>query len=288
MKTVAGFCALVELLFACGMAFAEPATTRSPYTLTVVPFYSPEKIWARYAPMIDYLRQDTGQPWELVFYPSHDTLIEGLCSGEVALAFLGPVPLGRAMERCGVEVVLIARAPDGDPFYHAVLLTAEPEVATLADLRDRPVALFRGSTASHILPRTMLREVGIGRDGIRPVFFESQDRIMTALLNREVAGAGVKEALYQKFAGEGLRVLAVSEPLPNFAFAARPGLDPGVRASFADSLLRLQPQGNPQDRQRLDVWDDEVRNGFLPVPPSFHDSVRALAAVSSEILREDR
>lgn len=265
-----------------------PVEKESEYTVTVIPFYSPEKIWTLYAPFVDFLRESTGKPWELKLYATHDKLIEGLCSGKVSLALLGPVPLGRVMEKCGAEPVAVALGKDGKPFYRSVVVTGEPGINSLEGLRGKKIGLFKGSTAAHILPRQLLREAGLKKGDIEPVFYESQDHIVNALLAHQVAGAGLKEGLFKKFQGDNLRLLKASEPLPNFAFAAAPGLAGATRSLFTEALLKLHPAASEADAKRTASWDDEVRNGFIAPTATFRTAIKEIVNLTNEIMLEDR
>lgn len=269
-------------------AAPPPVEKDSEYTVTVIPFYSPEKIWTLYAPFVDFLRESTGKPWELKLYATHDKLIEGLCSGKVSLALLGPVPLGRVMEKCGAEPVAVALGKDGKPFYRSVVVTGDSAINSLDELRGKRVGFFKGSTAAHILPRKLLSQAGLGRADIEPIFYESQDHIVNALLAHKVAAAGLKEGLFKKFQGENLRLLKASEPLPNFAFAAAPGLSDATRNIFAGALLRLHSAAGGADAKLTATWDEEVRNGFIPPSASFRASIKELVTITNEIMLEDR
>lgn len=260
----------------------------SEYTLTIIPYYSPEKIWTKFAPFIEHLKQTTDQPWELKLYPNHEAVLAALCAGEVSFAFLGPVPLGRVIDRCDAEVVAVAQGKDGKPYYRSVLLTADPSVRSLADLRGKRFGLFKGSTAAHIFPLKMLKDGKIDETGIVPVFYESQDRIMNALLDRAVAGAGVKDALYRKFKAEPVRVLKTSEPLPGFAFASARNVNAATRRLFLSALLRLDPRRSAADRKRMLEWDDEIKYGFIEPPAEYRASVLNVLSVYNEIIHEDR
>lgn len=284
---------LFFLLRLSGHGIAEPAPyppvgKDSEYTVSVIPFYGPEKIWTLYAPFVDFLRETTGKPWELKLFASHEKLIEGFCDGQVALALLGPVPLGRVIEKCGAEPVAVALSADGTPFYRSVLVTSDPTITSLEALRGKKVGFFRGSTAAHILPRKLLRDAGLGKAEIAPVFYESQDHIVNALLAHRVAAAGLKEGLFKRFKGDDLLALKVSEPLPNFAFAAAPGLNAATRTLFTETLMRLHPATSATDAKRMATWDDEVRNGFIPPSASFRASIKELVTLTNEIMLEDR
>lgn len=260
----------------------------SEYTITVIPFYGPEKIWARFSPLVEYLRKKTGKPWELKLYTTHDALISGLCNNEVSFALLGPVPLARVIEKCRAEPVAVALGNDGKPFYRSMLITGDPDIANPADLRGKKFGIFKGSTAAHILPLRMLRDAGIPKDAVSLVYFDSQDHIMNALLKREISGAGVKEPLFRKFEKQPLVLLKTSEQLPNFAFAAGPLVSSRTKKAFADALLGLKPGSSAKVRALTSEWDDEIKNGFILPPNSYRSSVMSLLPVTREIMRDDR
>ncbi len=284
--------ALVMVIAVSASAVAEqkPAQKKeqgSEYTLTVIPYYAPDKLWVKFAPLVEYLRKTTNRPWELKLYPSHDMTIDALCSGDVSFALLGPVPAARSIEKCGVVTAVVAINADGNPYFHSVIVTADPSIASLAHLKDRKFGLFKGSTVAHIVPIRMLRSAGLGKHDIKPVFFEGQDRIMNALIAGEVSAAGMKDTLYKRFQESRLRVLIRSEPLPNFAFTAGPNISSSTKELFARALLRLKPGKNEPDRKLMQEWDDEIKNGFMPPTPSYQPSVMNLLATYREVMSEN-
>ena len=282
------FFSVVLLLHSGPAAAGNKQSLPSRYTLAIIPFYSPEKIWLLYAPLIDYLKKTTKQPWELKLYPNHDSLIEDLCGGQIAVALLGPVPLGRANRKCGAGPLIVALGKDGKPTYHSVIVTSDPAVVTLGGVRGKKFGFFKGSTAAHIVPAKLLKDAGLGGEAVQPVFFESQDRIMTALLTGEISAAGVKETLYRKFEREPLRVLTISGSLPNFAFSALPSLSSRLRDVFVQALLKLKPHANTRDADMMKGWDDEIRNGFMLPAQDFLPSVLNVLGTYREIMHEDQ
>lgn len=234
-------------------------------TFAVIPFYAVEKIYALYTPFVQHLSRTSGATWELKLFPNHESLVEGFCRGEVDVVQLGPVPMARVNRKCGAVPFLAALSPEGLPTYRSVIITADPDVRSLTDLKGHTFGFFKGSTAAHILPAKVLKDAGV-LPAVQPVFFTSQDAIINALSTRELSGAGVKESLYRRVAGERFRMLHTSRPVPNFSFAVLPAADPRVSASFAESLLKLNPKGSAADAELMKGWDDEIKNGFL-LPP---------------------
>ncbi|MDH4231617.1 MAG: PhnD/SsuA/transferrin family substrate-binding protein [Nitrospirota bacterium] len=257
------------ILLVLVLIFASPAYPAETAYLGIIPFYAPEKIWNLYSPLIEYLNRTTGITWELKLYHNHDATIDAICKGDISIALFGPVPFTRAQDKCGVKPLLVALSGDGRPYYRSILITGDLSVNSLGDLKGREFGFFQGSTAAYVLPRKMLEDEGITMDMIKPVFLKGQDKIMDALLKHEIAAAGVKESLFEKFRGEGTKVLRISKPVPNFVFCASPGIDRGIESRFVQALLKVRPLSRPADKKTVQGWDDEVRNGFIPAPETY-------------------
>jgi sulfonate transport system substrate-binding protein len=209
-----------------------------------------------------------------------------MCNGKISVALAGPIPLGRAYNMCGTRPFLVAKAKSGKPIYHSVLVTNDPGVRELRDLKGRKVGLFKGSTAAHILPVKILKNAGVPLSDIQPVFLEGQDRIVAALLSGELAAAGMKETLFRKIAKEHLRVLATSEDIPNFALTALPSFPEKVRKQLVHALLSVQPLVDKKDVAIVKGWDDEVKNGFVEPDSNYLPAILNLYSIYWEVTNE--
>jgi ABC-type phosphate/phosphonate transport system substrate-binding protein len=268
---------------------AEPARRPATRKLAVVPFYAPELMWRLYTPLIEHLSRQTGEPWTLVLPATHAAFDDAVCRRKVDVALTGPVPLARINRRCGLLPFLVALGPDGKADYHSMLVTASPDVTSVAALRGRQVVFFKGSTAAHVVPVKMLAEAGLEPGSYEPLFVESQDRVMTMVLTGKAAAGGVKSALYRRFAGEpSLRLLQTSAPLPNFAFAALPSLPKAVRERFSAALLPLNPRARPADAQLVSGWDDELKAGFIAASDGFLPAASELLKATETLPRATR
>lgn len=284
--------ALAILIMAPGPAYPKPDKTGgregSVLTFAVIPFYGPEKIWKLYTPFVNYLNKTTRHRWELKLFHNHEDVIAGLCSGEISIAMLGPVPLGRAAKHCGVEPLVVALGSDGRPFYRAVILTAQNGVKDLIWLKGKRFGVFQGSTAAHILPLKMLQDAGVAQKDITLVFYPNQEDIIRAVMTSKVAAGGVKESLYLKFKDAPLKVLKTSDPVHGFAFSAARSIGPEARQAFINALLELKPREKAEHQRIVKDWDDEIKNGFVLPPESFLDDVLKLNKVYEDIMHEDR
>lgn len=283
-----------SLLLASVACCAAPAMAAgagpagAPRTFAVIPYYGPEKMWQLFSPLVEYLRRETGEPWELKIYASHHQMLADVCAGKVDVTLLGPVPLGQVNETCGAMPFLVPLGKDGSPVYHSMLATADPSITSVAQLRGRKVGFLRGSTAAHVLPLLMLGDAGLEPGAYQAVFLPSQDKMMTALLEGAIAAAGFKEALFRRFEKEGARLLRTSDPVPNFAFAALPSQPPAFRQRFVAALLKLHPRESAADAAAVKDWDDEVRNGFMLPAADFLPAVQRLHRVNRALTHDDR
>lgn len=272
---VAGMTILLSLTTpAAGLSKKQKgATSAVPPTFAVIPFYSPEKIWSLYMPFINYLRKTTGDPWQLQLYSTHDQFIDGICNGTITAGIAGPAPLAKIQRKCGVKPFLAALGKDGTPHYHSVILANDPAVKKLAHLKGKRVGFFRGSTAAHIVPMKLFGDAGLTMNDFAPIFLSSQDRIIQRLLSGDIAAAGVKEALAAKFSGKILTVVAVSDPLPNFALCAAPSASASVIKRLNAALTQLHPSASRDDARTVSGWDDEIRHGFIPADDSYFAAI---------------
>lgn len=264
----------------CSPAVSAERSKEGTAYIAIVPFYTPESIWRAYTPLINYLNKSTGMKWELKLVDSHDDVVRGLCAGEIDIALLGPVPYSRAHEQCGAKPLLAAVSGDGTPFYRSVIVTADPAIKTLGEVRGKRFGFLKNSTASYVLPRKLLDDEGITLDMIQPVYYQSQDRIVEGLLKNEIDAGGIKEALYKKFKKFNLKRLKASEPLPNFVFCAAPQLRPQVAEAFTTALLRLKPRASAADKKLMREWDDEIKNGFIKPPETFFSDILRMRELS--------
>jgi phosphonate transport system substrate-binding protein len=256
---------------------ATPRSAEPPLRLGVVMFYNPRVMYLKYQPLVDYLTARTGRAWELAISASYEDAVESLCSGRVALAYLGPLTYVRAHERCGATPV-IKLLTHGQPTFHSVIVVRnDSPFRSVADLRGRSFGFGSPlSTSSHIVPRAMLERAGLqpGRD-VRCRYFRHHDSAAQAVLLGEVDAAGVRDIVGDEFASRGLRILDRSEPVPNFPFVVGPRTPPGVEREIVNALV-VVPTRDPDARATIARWDEELAGGFARAGAEEFEALRRL------------
>lgn len=235
----------------------------------ILPYYAPEKIWILYKPFIAYLNKKTGLRWGIKLYHKYEALIEGICSGEVSIAYTGPNPFALANEKCKAKPLVVVRGEDGEPYYRSIIFTINKEIKSLQELKGKTFAFGDSiSTSSYIVPRKILEDKGITMDMIKPLFFNSHERIIEAVARNEAVAGATKSSVFKKFNGLGFKELVISDPLPHHCFCTV-GISDNVKERFIKALLRLDPIKNRVDRDIVKDWDPELRYGFTSPPDDY-------------------
>jgi len=250
-----------------------------PYRLGVVGFYNPRLMYLKYQSLVDYLSETTGRPWELVIGSSYEETVEGLCSGDLDLAYLGPFTYTQAHARCGARPVVRLRTGGKATYRSLMLVRTDSPYTKVSDLRGRRFGFGSPlSTSSHLVPRAILVDAGLtpGKD-VECRYFRHHERAARAVLLGEVEACGVRDIVGEKYVGRGLRILARSEPIPNFPLVVGPGDDGTVRRMILRALLEV-PRTDAAVRARMKGWDRELADGFLSAEDGDYDPVRELAS----------
>ncbi len=273
-------CFFVTLFFPMGFpAFSEeaPVTVSTVRHLGVVGFYNPRLMYVKYQQLVDYLTETTGDQWELAVTMDYQETVQALCSGRLDMAYLGPFTYLRVHEACGATPVVRLNTKGSATFRSLIMVRQDSPYRTLSDLEGTVFAFGSPlSTSSHLVPSLMLWDAGLkpGED-LSCRYFGHHDRAARAVVMRTADACGVRDIVGERFAKRGLRVLARSEPIPNFPLVVRPGASPEFRKSLVEALME-RPEHDPAIRKRMQGWDEELAGGFAPVSASDYLSVRRL------------
>jgi phosphonate transport system substrate-binding protein len=264
------------VVLCCRLAAA--GDTQPPLRFGVVSFYNPRLMYLKYQPLVDYLSVQTGRRWELVVSASYDPTVVSLCSGTVAAAYLGPFCYVRAHEQCGAEPVVRLQTHGMSTYQAYIMVRQDSPITSLEELRGKRVGFGAPeSTSSHLVPRAMLMRAGLspGKDVICE-YLEHHERAARSALLGDVAACAVRDIVGDKFLHRGLRVLARSDPIPNFPVVVAPGAPPEVRGALLRALVTL-PHVDPRIAATISSWDEELSAGFAPATDVEYRGIRQLA-----------
>ena len=206
-----------------------------------------------------------------VFAASYDELSAAIIDGDVALAWLPPVPTIE-LEARGAATVLAIPARRGSTTYHAALVVKTGGPTTLAELRGKRAAwVQRDSAAGYLVPRMHLAAQGFDvlRFFSRELFVHSHSGVVDAVASGEAdvgatfctvdpTGERVIASAWQDDLGNPTRpieALVTMGPIPNDAMVASNRVPEVNRAALATWLLGQAPRTVPLFERLLGSGD---------------------------------
>jgi phosphate/phosphite/phosphonate ABC transporter binding protein len=191
----------------------------------------------RYTPLVDYLSDRLGLQTtvELKLLPNYGKVIEEFQEGRINAAFLGSLAFALARAQAGVEP-LARPERDGISQYRGLIVARKDSgIEDWTDLRGKSFGFVdKATTAGHLYPLIYLREHGVKRPEEylgSIVYTGSHDLLFRKVYDGELDAGAAKDLMLQEVAKtrpeieEGLRILAVSPPVPNNAFVLSGDLD---------------------------------------------------------------
>jgi phosphonate transport system substrate-binding protein len=209
-----------------GSAEAIPVPDPTEIKMAFVPSTEAEKIVENTAELDKLISDKLGIPVKSVVLPHYVAAVESLGTGDCLVAWIPPLAYIYANDRHGARVVLKA-VRKGTPFYKGqIIVRADSDIKTVADLKSRTIAFVDpNSTSGNLYPRALLMAAGIDPDTDlgTSIFSGAHDTVVIAVLQGSVdAGACYVDArtrvvdLYPKVMEE-TRVIAETEPIPGDA-----------------------------------------------------------------------
>lgn len=228
-----------------------PVKEASPvYRLAVHPLHNPDRLFAAYQPLIDYLnRQMAGARFQLEAsrdYQAYEVKFRGR-----EPEFLLPNPW-QTLEAGKVGYRVIAMAGDAEDFKGTFIVRRDGGIRTPADLRGKVVSYpSHTALAACVMPQYYLHRHGldVNRDIQNRYVGSQESSIMNVFLGEAAAGATWPPPwrLFQKQHPQEAAALTVAWETPsllNNSVMARGDVPPAVRDRLRELLLGLD--GTPE------------------------------------------
>lgn len=272
---------LAVALFVSGLYPARAAEPPLRIALTAAAVRDQLPVYDRWAA---YLERKIGRPVQFVQRRSYRDAIEMLRTGELDFSWVCSYSFLQAWDAGLVDLVATPLF-HGKPAYRAYIVANRESAANkLADLEGKVFAYTDpDSNTGYIVPRAMIRDNGGQPDHFfRQVFFTwDHEQAIEAVAEKVADGAAVDSYIWECTAASRPQLAErtkVIEKSVEFAFppvVARRGMDPKLRDSFAAALL-----GMAKDEEGRRVLDELMLDGFVSLPITQYDSVRAIVLLA--------
>lgn len=277
MRLTSGLLSLALLicgLFPLGVRSAPPHD--GPLILAIHPYLPAPEIQRRFGPLASHLGRALRREVSVRVGQDYDQHIAAIGLDQVDIAFLGPASYVRMVERYGRKPILARFQTGDDPhLYGVIAVRRDSPLQRLEGLKGRRFAFGDPqSTMSHIVPRYMLRQAGIGLDDLAMHrFLGSHRNVALAVLAGDYDAGAMKREVYDEFAPRGLRALAVSPPSPDHLFVTRADLPAADVARLRQALLRLGE--TPAGRDLLKRLHPGL-TALIPAQDGDYDALRVM------------
>lgn len=245
-----------------------PAATAPEYLFGVHPLHNPDRLFAVYQPLVEYLNRRLPHARLKLEasrnYPAYD---EKLFSGRFDFALPNPYQTVTAAAR-GYRI--FGKMGDDDNFRGIILVRRDAGIHQVADLKGKAVSYPAATAlAATMMPQWFLHTHGLDvMHQVENRYVGSQESsIMNVYLGRTAAGATWPPP-WRAFAKERPEVAAAlevkwrTEPLPNNGLVARADLPAELVARVGDLLFTLHEGAEgrailaPMELSRFEPADD--------------------------------
>jgi phosphonate transport system substrate-binding protein len=143
--------------------------------------------------------------------------------------------------------VFAAKTKNGQTTYRSLLIgNVAAGVTDLAKVRGKSVAWGDPkSTSSHLVPKLMLKQAGLSRNGdFKESFVGSHDQVaFTVEAGNNAQAGGLSQEIFESLVEEGkidaskVKILKVSDPIPQYPWVMQAGLAPELKAKIREAFL---------------------------------------------------
>lgn len=256
---------LVFLLIAPAMAGTPEKPEKKTVHFGVIPRFNPHVMYEYYQPLMDYLSRNTPYHFELRIGRSYMETIEDLGKGVTDVAYLGGATYALARHRFGARAIVKPLSGDGKSSYRCyIIVRNDSPVRKLSELKGRSFAFgARRSTTGSLIPTIMLCEAGVTPDKLgKKKNLRNHEEVARAVLKGVFDAGAVKDVVAWKYKDQGLRVVAMSEELPNAPIAAGPSLSRDAEKALTRALLSIN-EPKESGRPESEGLGPELRKGFV-------------------------
>lgn len=272
-----------QALRIAALACLLPATaTAQPETLyfAPLPMEQSEEVVKQFKPMLNFLEKRMGVRIEIRYSTSYAEILERFRTGQIDLAYLGPLPYVSLREsHPQAEPLVHFLEKDGQATYSCALFGSEQILKK--PLRNKTFALTQPlSTCGYLAVDGLLRQRGERLDQQRFRYLDKHDEAVLAVARGDYDFGGAKTSIARNYAHLGIVVLAETPPLPSFALVANSRrLSAERMAQLRRTLAELEPKG--RDRTLMSEWGPQLRNGAIVAADKDYDVLRRLRQQTS-------
>ena len=264
-------------LFLFVVAVAGPPTEgaekgKPPLRIAFIPFENPEQLIDNVRPAIVFLEKEMGQKIRHFITMNYSAAVEALTAGRADISFMSPLPYVLAHDQTGAKAIL-GEIYNGKTYYYSkIFVRKDSGIKSLADLKGKTIAYVDPISSSGFLyPHDAFVRAGLVKGGLdrpegdffRRVYYAGGDeQAIRSVHGRFVDAAGIGEFalnLLRQDERDDIKAIGKSIQIPSHVVVARKDLNPVLKKTFIDAMVKLNDPKHRQIVQSLYGTDGYVR-----------------------------
>lgn len=239
--------------------------------------------------LAQYLTQQTGIHVRVDVPNYYITVVEALGTGRADMAIMNTFSYLLAHSKYGAEAHLRVARRYGELSYRGeIIVLSNSGIDSITQLEGKTIAYVDpSSTSGYIYPKEMLRLRGVKTK--QEMFANGHNQVVTKVyqgdvdagavfysppdtITGEILDARCKIATQYPDVYEKVKIIALTDQIPNDPVVVRKNLDPLIRNKIINALLKFQ--STPGGKAAL--MTIASIEGFVPATDSEYDDVRKL------------
>ncbi len=253
------------------------AVNPDPSTLKValLPDENAATIIKKNRPLQEYLEKKLDRKVQLIVTTDYSSMIEAMRHGRLDLAYFGPLSYVLAKQKSEIEPFAAIRQKGKTTYQAVVIANTSAGIDRIEDIAGKDVAFGdKASTSSHLIPKSMLAEKN--GQNYREHFVGAHDAVAMSVQNGHAQAGGLSKPIFETLVSRGMikpekvKVIAESEPFPQYPWTMRSDLDPQLKQKIKSAFMEIN------DPAILKPFKAE---GFGAVTDKDYDVVRNLGSL---------
>ena len=256
------------------------AVNPDPSTLKValLPDENAATIIKKNRPLQEYLEKKLDRKVQLIVTTDYSSMIEAMRYGRLDLAYFGPLSYVLAKQKSEIEPFAAIRQKGKTTYQAVVIANTSAGIDRIEDIAGKDVAFGdKASTSSHLIPKSMLAEKKLyAGQNYREHFVGAHDAVAMSVQNGHAQAGGLSKPIFETLVSRGMikpekvKVIAESEPFPQYPWTMRSDLDPQLKQKIKSAFMEIN------DPAILKPFKAE---GFGAVTDKDYDVVRNLGSL---------
>jgi phosphonate transport system substrate-binding protein len=232
--------------------------------LGVHPYLHATTLMERFTPLADHLGKTLGVTVRVKVGGSYSDHITAVGHGEVDIAFMGPAPYVRLVDRFGERPLLGRLRFNGTAHFQGVIaVPVSSNIRSLEEISGKHFAFGDPeSTMSTLVPTYMLRQAGVEIADLGGyAHLENHHNVVLGVLLGKYDAGAMKAEVFHSYRERGLKALAWSPEVSSHLFVANPALSEELIGRLRQAMWDLHK--TPEGLQVL----DSVKKGTTALVP---------------------